>query len=270
MKKLSLMLFVALVTGSLYAQTYRIVSRSNDTIKMYRNAAGEGASAMKSLIPGSKPEAPQYRLIKKTYQGKESLIFVDFTKILDKILVTYETDLITPGEWQVTTISYSDLYNAVTRRDAIYLSGEILGMKVEIFQRPSAIWEDIVNIDGVEFPLPLKLATYENDLAHKAEKEREKELQRIEKERKEMEKEQKAGFDEQSVMELATKDENKAYIALLLKSQTFDTSYTSDIKKFFDSKEIQDLIQTLTVEQLEEKAKGHSKYFEKYKVYKVY
>ena len=261
MKKLSLLLFVAIVTSSLYAQTYTIVSRNNDTIKMIPSSLGSGASALKSIIPGSKSEAPQYRLIKKTYQGKESLIFVDFTKLVDKILVAYETDLVTPGEWQTTTISYSDLYNAVTRRDAIYLSGEILGMKVEMFQRPPIQWDDLVNIDGIEFALPLKLAVYESGLAQKAEKEREKEL-------KEMEKEQKAGMDEQIISEMAAKEENKAYIALLLKTQTFNISYTAGIKKYFDSKEIHDLMQSLTIEQLEEKAKGHSKYFERYEVYR--
>ena len=180
MKKLSILLFVAIVTSSLYAQTYTIVSRSNDTIKMFRNALGDGASALKSMLPGSKSEAPQYRLIKKSHQGKESLIFVDFTKISDKILVAYETDMVTPGEWQVTTISYSDLYNAVTRRDAIYLNGEILGMKVEMFQRPS-LYDDRAIIDGIEFSLPVKLAIYESELAQKAQKAAEKELQRKEK-----------------------------------------------------------------------------------------
>lgn len=259
MKKLSFLLFVAIVTSSLHAQTYKIISRSNDTIKMIPSALGSGASALKSIVPGSKSEAPQYRLIRKTFQGGESLIFVDFTKILDKILVAYETDLVTPGEWHVTTISYYDLYNAVTRRDAIYLSGEILGMKVEMFQRPPILWEDIVNIDGVEFPLPLKLDTYESELAQKAQKEAEKELQRLEK---------KGGFDEQIISELATKDENKAYVALLLKTQVFQISYSSDMKRYFNSAELQDLMQSFTVEQLEEKAKGHSKYFERYDVYR--
>lgn len=262
MKKLTMLLAAAMMACGLYAQTYTVVSRNNpDTIKMYLNALGSSASALKSMIPGSKQEAPQYRLIKKTYQGKESLIFVDFTKILDKILVAYETDMVTPGEWQVTTISYSDLYNAVKRENAIYLSGEILGMKVEMFQRPPVIWEDIVRIDGIEFPLPLKLATYESELAQKAQKAAEKELQKQEKEKKE-------GYDEQTISALAAKEENKAYVALLLKTQSYDLSYSSDVRKYFNGEELKTLMQSFTVEELEEKAKGHSKYFEKYEVYR--
>lgn len=264
MKKLILLLFVAIVTCSLYAQTYTIVSRDNETIKMYRNALGETSSALKSVIPGSKPEPPQYRLIKKTYQGKESMIFIDFTKILDKILVAYEIDMETPCEWHMTTISYSDLYNAVTRKNAIYLSGEILGMKVEVFQRPPVLWEDIVNIDGVEFPLPLKVCAYESDLVQKAEKEKEKALQKAEKEMKE----KKDGFDERAITELATKEENKAYIALLIRTQSYDLSYVSDIRKYFDYAELQRMMETYTVEQLEEKSKGHSKFFERYEAYR--
>ena len=266
MKKISFLLFAIIIAGGLSAQTYSIVSRNNDTIKMFPNSLGSG---LKSIIPGGSNEAPQYRLIKKVDQGKESLIFVDFTRVLDKIMVAYETDLVTPGEWHVTTISYSDLYNAVVRKDAIYLSGSILGMKVEMFQRPS-MYDDLVNIDGIEFSLPLKLAVYESDLAQKAEKEKEKELQRIEREKKEKEKEQKAGYDEATIMELAAKDENKAYVALLVKTQSYERSYMSDIKKYFSYNELLELIQSLTVEQLEEKAKGHSKYFEKYKAYAIY
>lgn len=246
------------------AQTYTIISRSNDTIKMVPNALGASASALKSIIPGSKAEVPQYRLIKKVHNGKESLIFVDFTKILDKILVAYETDLVTPGEWQVSTITYADLYNAVTRKDAIYLSGSILGMKVEMFQRPS-MYEDIVNIDGIEFPLPLKLVTYESELAQKAQKVAEKELQRVE---KEMAYAEKLGMDEKQITELAQKEENKAYIALLIKTQSLDRSYNQEITKYFSFDEIQKLMQQYSEEKLEEMSKKHSKCFERYEVYR--
>ena len=307
MKKLFLLLFVAIVASSFYAQTYTIVSRDNETIRMVPNALGASASALKSLIPGSTSEAPQYRLIKKTYQGKESLIFVDFTKILDKILVAYEADMETPCEWQVTTISYSDLYNAVTRRNAIYLSGEILGMKVEMFQRPPVIWEDIVNIDGVEFPLPLKICVYESELAQKLEKEAQKaeiekskeakrleqeaqkaetekakEIKRLEQEaqkaeaekakeakrlEQEAQKAEKEKEKEASIRALAEKTENKAYVAYLMKSGHFEPAYRAEALKYFQSEEITNLIQTYSVEQLEAKAEGHSRYFEKYDIY---
>jgi hypothetical protein len=160
----------------------------------------------------------------------------------------------------MSTISYSDLYKSVVRKNAIYLEGTVLGMKVELFQRPSQ-FEDIANIDGVEFALPMKLAIYENELIQKAEKEKEKEMQKMEKDMKE-------GFDEHIVADLAAKEVNKAYIALLLKTQKLERSYSSDVKKYFNYSELQNLMNTLTIEQLEEKSKGHSKYFEKYEVYR--
>lgn len=263
MRKLTMFFVAVMMTCGLYAQTYTIISRSNDTIKMVPNGLGASASALKSIIPGSKAEVPQYRLIKKVHNGKESLIFVDFTKILDKILVAYETDLVTPGEWQVSTITYADLYNAVTRKDAIYLSGRILGMKVEMFQRPS-MYEDIVNIDGIEFPLPLKLAAYESELAQKAQKAAEKEQARIE---KELAYAEKLGMDEKQITELAQKEENKAYIALLIKTQTLDGMYSTEIRKYFPFEEIQKMVQSCTSEKLEKLSKNHSKYFEKYEIY---
>ena len=261
MKKIISLCMSAFMAVAISAQTYTIISRSNDTIKMYPNSLG---GALKSLVPGAKVEAPQYRLIKKVHNGKESLIFVDFTKILDKILVAYETNLVTPGEWQVSTITYADLYNAVTRQDAIYLSGSILGMKVDMFQRPS-MYEDIVNIDGIEFPLPLKLVTYESELAQKAQKAAERELQRKEKELADAE---KSGLDEKQIAELAQKEENIAYIALLIKTQSLNRSYHTEIRKYFPDEEIQKLVQSYNTEKLEELSKNHSKYFEKYEIYR--
>lgn len=263
MKKFTLMAICLLVIMSMSAQTYTVISRSNDTIKMYPNALGAAASSLKSIIPGSKAETPQYRLIKKVYQGKESLIFVDFTKILDKILVAYETDMATPGEWQTTTISYEDLYNEVVRENAIYLRGKILGMQVEMFQRPSP-YEDMVNIDGIEFPLPLKLAVYESELAKKIEKAKEKAL---EQENKRLEQEAKNQEKDALLRELSQKDENKAFIALIIKSQQYKKSYASEISKYFQNEEIQKLIQNYTIEQLEEKSQNHNKYFNKYVTY---
>lgn len=257
-KKLFALVGLFLFAFALNAQTYTIVSRNNqDTIKMYPNSLMGG---MKSLVPGTKTEPAQYRLIKKVHQGQESLLFVEFTQVLDKILVAYETNLQTPGAWQVITVNYSDLYQALTRINAIYLEGSIWGMKVQVYQRPS-LYSDMVNIDGVEFALPMKIADYENDLIQKAEKEKEKELQRLEKDKKD-------GYSEQIIAELAAKQENKAYLALLLSKQKFDSSYSSDVKKYFNYAELQDLMRSSTIEQLEKLAVGHSSYFERYEVYR--
>lgn len=256
--KLYTLVGLFLFTLAINAQTYTIVSRNNqDTIKMYPNSLMGG---LKSVVPGAKSEPAQYRLIKKVHQGQESLLFVEFAQVLDKILVAYETNMQTPGAWQVITVSYPDLYQALTRINAIYLEGGIWGMKVQVFQRPS-LFCDMVNIDGVEFALPIKLAVYENDLIQKAEKEKEKELQRLERDKKE-------GFSEQIITELAAKQANKAFVALLLNTQKFDRSYSSDVKKYFNYAELQDLMRTLTIEQLEKMAEGHSSYFDRYEVYR--
>lgn len=166
--------------------------------------------------------------------------------------------MITPGEWTMTTISFSDLYNAVTRRDAIYLSGEILGMKVEMFQRPPVIWEDLVRIDGIEFPLPLKLATYESDLAQKAQKAAEKELQQKEKEKKEE-------ANKQNMTELATTSENKAYIAYLIKVELLDSMYEKEIEEIFNMDEIMQLVRNASDKELLKMSKSHSEQLNKYR-----
>ena len=232
---------------------------------MHPNALGAAASSLKSIIPGSNAKEHPYRLIKKVDQGKESLIFIDdFIMILDKIFIAYETDMITPGEWSTIIVSYEDLYKAVVRENAIYLKGEILGMQVEMFQRP-ALYEDIVKIDGIEFPLPLKLAIYESELAEKAEKAKEQAVKEAKKAAEEVKKEQEK---EALLRELAQKEENKAYIALLIKMQLFDTSYKSEIIRYFPNEEIQQLINTCSIEELEKKSKNHDKYFNKYEIFR--
>ena len=86
MKKYTLMAICLFAVFSMSAQTYTVISRNNiDTIKLYPSALGAAANSLKSIIPGSATEAPQYRLIKKVDKGKESLIFVDFTKVLDNM-----------------------------------------------------------------------------------------------------------------------------------------------------------------------------------------
>ena len=276
--KTKIILFALLVFActNLWAQSYTIISRNNsDTIKMVPNALRNGMNAVKSFIPGSSSERPQYRLIKKIYGGKESLIFVDFVKLADKILVAYETDMVTPGEWKVTTISYEDLYNAVVRKNAIYLSGSILGMNVKVYQRPPVLFEDMVNIDGVEFALPIKLAVYESELAKKAEKAAAKELAEAEKAvAKELAEAEKTATKEiadaekeKLLYELASKTENQAFVALLIKTQAIDTLYLSEVKKYFQWDIVIKYIETYTAEQLKDMSAKHNKYFNKYELY---
>ena len=143
------------------AQSYTIISRSNDTIRLQTIKLGD---AIKSIVPGKNSEIEEnYRLIERVYNGKKSLIFVEFTQALDKIFITYETDLIHAGDWKVWTYSFSDLFKAMKRENAIFLKGQLLGMDIEIYQRPDN-FKDIINIDVIECRSPIKVQLFESKI----------------------------------------------------------------------------------------------------------
>ena len=73
--------------------------------------------------------------------------------------------------------------------------------------------------------------------------------------------------DEMTKAEMAKKDENKAYIALLTKTKKLNTKYREEVSSIFPFDEILQLMQTKTVEELESMSKKHSKYFDKYEIY---
>ncbi len=72
--------------------------------------------------------------------------------------------------------------------------------------------------------------------------------------------------DEETKVEMAQKEENKAYVALLLKTQKLDTKYKEELSSIFPFEEIIRIAQTKSVEELEILSKKHSKYFNKYEV----
>ena len=208
MKK-SIFILAALFTAIIVnAQNYTIVSRSNDTIKLHSNKLGE---ALKSVVPGKSSDVENnYRLIEKTWNGKKSLLFVEFTQVLDKIFVTYETDLIHAGDWSVSAVSFSDLYSSLKRENAILLKGELLGMKIEVYQRPDN-FKDIINIDGIEFPSPIKVSILEGKIAEEVQsKKNEKSAELFKLSLRETDLEQTKG------------KANECYIAYLLKTGAFD------------------------------------------------
>lgn len=152
--KLFSLLFAIMIVNGLSAQTYTLISRNNeDTIKLFSNVLGK---AIKNIIPGSKEEGPHNFLIKKEFKGKESLLFVEFSQDEKKILTSYETDLETPGKWDTKIYTLYDIYTQLKRENAIFLHGEIIGLKVEFHQRP-ANFQDRLSIDGYEFPSPIKI-----------------------------------------------------------------------------------------------------------------
>ena len=73
--------------------------------------------------------------------------------------------------------------------------------------------------------------------------------------------------DEKTKTEMAKKDENKAYVALLIKTQKLDPKYKDEASTLFPFEEIVKLTQTKTKEELESSSQKHSKYFDKYEIY---
>lgn len=73
--------------------------------------------------------------------------------------------------------------------------------------------------------------------------------------------------DDDTKAEMAKKEENKAYVALLMKTQKFESKYREEVAKIFPFDEILELIKTQSVEELKAKSQKHSKYFNKYEIY---
>ena len=225
MRKAIYIISFMLISVLEHAQTYTIISRSNDTIRLQSNKLGE---VLKSVAPGKANDLDEnYRLIEKIENGKKSLLFIEFTQVLDKVFVSYETDMIHAGDWMVKTYSFSDIFNSIKRVNAIYLKGELLGMNIEIFQRPDN-FKDIINIDGIEFPSPIKVLAFETkitqEIQHK-ENEITKELYRL-------------GLTEKDIE--ATKGKaNECYIAYLAISGNFNSSIDrtlmNDLRRSDDS-----------------------------------
>lgn len=203
---LAALFIVTLVSNS---QTYKIISRSNDTIRLQSNKLGD---AMKSIVPGKSEVEDKYRLIEKVENGKKSLLFIEFTQILDKVFVAYETDLIHAGDWIIRAYSFNDIFNSVKRIDAILLKGELLGMNIEIYQRPDN-FKDIISIDGIEFSSPIKVLAFETKLAQE-------ELSKKQEKYGDL---MKLGLTEEDVANTMGKA-NECYIAYLLISGNFNTS----------------------------------------------
>ena len=248
MRKSIFVLVVIFATTYVNAQSYTIISRSNDTIRMQSNKLGD---ALKSVLPGKSSEAANnnYRLIEKNDNGKKSLLFVEFTQVLDKVFVTYETDLIHSGDWSVKTYSFNDIYNSTKRGNAIFLKGQLLGMNIEIYQRPDN-FVDVVNIDGIEFPTPIKVSVLENKINQEAQN-KNVELYKL-------------GLTENDVMD--SKDKvNECYIAYLIKSDKFNP-YVD--RTLINELCVQDIIKSLQVKyndkQLEYLSREHDTRLNKY------
>jgi hypothetical protein len=244
----SIFIIVALCTAVFAnAQTFKIISRSNDTIRLQSNKLGD---ALKSVVPNKSSEVDNnYRLIEKIENNKKSLLFVEFTQVLDKIFVTYETDLIHAGDWSIKAYSFADIFNSVKRENAILLKGQLLGMDIDIFQRPDN-FKDIIRIDGIEFPSPVKVLVFENKIT-----------QEIQNKKNDM---VKIALIEEDINQTKGKA-NECYIAYLLLTQKFDKSADRTLMNDLCNKdEVMSLKAKYNELQLKYLSQGHDNRLNKY------
>jgi hypothetical protein len=251
MKKSIFILTALFAAMFVNAQTYTIVSRSNDTIKLQSNKVGD---AIKSIIPGKTSDSDNnFRLIEKEENGKKSLLFIEFTQILEKIFISYETDMVHAGDWDVKTYGFSDIYSAVKRENAILLKGNLLGMEIEIYQRPE-IFKDIINIDGIEFPSPIKVQAFENKTAQDM----------LDKKQEKFAEMYKLGLTEDDISSTES-EANECYIAYLLLTGNFDTSADRTLMTDLCNKDrVKELIAKYNEKQLEYLAQWHDSRLNKY------
>jgi hypothetical protein len=251
MKKSIFILTALFAAMFVNAQTYTIVSRSNDTIKLQSNKVGD---AIKSIIPGKTSDTDNnFRLIEKEENGKKSLLFIEFTQILEKIFISYETDMVHAGDWDVKTYGFSDIYSAVKRENAILLKGNLLGMEIEIYQRPE-IFKDIINIDGIEFPSPIKVQAFENKTAQDM----------LDKKQEKFAEMYKLGLTEDDISSTES-EANECYIAYLLLTGNFDTSADRTLMTDLCNKDrVKELIAKYNEKQLEYLAQWHDSRLNKY------
>ena len=246
-----LLSFVTLVTTNLSSQTYTIISRNNqDSILLFPDNAGAALKSLASSLPGAQKESESLKfLIKKVENGKESLVFIDFVNTLDKYFVTYETDMSTPVEWLYQSYGFKDIYNSLTRKNAIYLEGNLLGISFAIHQRPE-LYNDIICIDKTtKIAAPIKINLLGKTL-EEVEQDRLPVLIRM-------------GISEE-VAKDAIANPDSYFLAYLLKSANFDTKYREELRTRSDGDKINTLSKNYTVEQLKEMGKGSSKELKKY------
>ena len=253
MKKILIILAAVLCTMSVCAQEYTVISRDNDVIKLFPNALGKG---LKSILPGGAGE-PEYRLIKKVENGKESLLYVDFSKSIEKVFVTYETDMVHPGEWDVKIYTAVDIYKCLKRVNAILLKGELLGMPIEVYQRPFN-FQDRISIDSVEFPMPIKVDILEGSKELAGYVKANQPAQTSTQAPKPAEPEEVIPDIKAPTNEAEQRDANDHYIAYLVKSRTFNhSSDAALLEELCDNAHVAELLHNHGVNYLQAMGKYH-------------
>ena len=256
-----LLSLVTLMTTNLSSQTYTIISRNNqDSILLFPNKAGAALKSLASSLPGAQKESePLKFLVKKVENGKESLIFIDFVNTLDKYFVTYETDMTTPVKWLYKGYGFKDIYSSLTRKNAIYLEGSLLGIHFEIHQRPE-VYSDMIRIDNTTLiASPIKINLLEKTIAEEG-------VQHAQREQERLPKLIEIGIPE-DVAKDAIANPDPYYLAYLIKSTNFNTKYREDLRSRADGDKIIQLVKIYTIDQLMEMGKGYNKELKKYEYY---
>lgn len=256
-----LLSLITLMTTNLSSQTYTIISRNNqDSILLFPNNAGAALKSLASSLPGAQKESePLKFLVKKVENGKESLIFIDFVNTLDKYFVTYETDMTTPVKWLYKLYGFKDIYNSLTRKNAIYLEGSLLGIPFEIHQRPEA-YCDMICIDNTTIiASPIKVNVLEKMITEEG-------TQHAQKEQERLPKLIEIGIPE-NVAKDAIANPDPYFLAYLLRSANFDTKYREYLHSRPDKDKINQLVKIYNIEQLMEMGKGCNKELKKYNLH---
>jgi hypothetical protein len=261
LKIVMLLSFVILTTTNLSSQTYTIISRNNqDTILLFPNNAGAALKSLSSSLPGAQKETePLKFLIKKVENGRESLIFVDFINTLDKYFVTYETDLNLPGKWKYTLYGFKDIYKSLTRRNAIYLEGDILGISFKIHQRPE-LYRDRMLIDNQTLiSCPIKIDQLEKTLTNELFQQQKEEAENLSNLLLNL------GISE-DVAKDAIRNPDPYFIAYLLKSGNLNPTYRDEVRTREDRDKINQLTNEFSMNQLQVMGKGCNKEVRKYEL----
>ncbi len=269
MKKLILISLSLICVLSMQAQKYTVISRNNqDTIKLYPNALGDAkgkaVKSLKTALPfgSNNTETPEehYWLIKKEFNNQESLLFVEFQKLIDTYFVTYETDMKTAGEWDVKTYGFSDVFQAATRVNAILLEGEFLGMKIKIHQRP-ANFNDMIEIDNLEFPTPIKIAILESSMPAVKQEDIVAGFEQSSTKTKDVE------ISNEDIKEEEILNPNDCYIAYLMLSEMFNQKTDKNMmSELVDKNNVKMLIKKYSADQLNQLSKNHDKRLNKYQL----
>ncbi|MCQ2360398.1 MAG: hypothetical protein MJ009_02810 [Paludibacteraceae bacterium] len=232
----------------------------------------------------------EYRLLLETCDnGTQKFVFTKFmvNPLIDKCIVVYKTPQKGNPEWEIQAIGFKDIFDCLKRINSVYLEGTIMGLKVQAHQRPDA-YNDFVFIDGFKMNTPMKFKSYIDELKEQIKKQETKQQKQNTKELKEKEQNEQERLRQQElrnktkkdklsilyhleqtpseseIIEMAKKEVNKCFMALLLTTGAFDTLYASEIKEYFNNSEITSLARNYSISELKEMSEAHDKYFEIY------